>query len=154
MKYIIACFGSIAILSCGQMSTSNNPMLTASNILSVRPDMTMDQVQAILGMPVRKDSVANYCFYCSCKTNHLCIDSMSYTFQYTKQLKFRLSYPMLWIHFDSKMRVKSVYVKKYNLLDDEAIYGFVKTPCDTSIIGQNIYDVENLIELGSVFPLK
>ncbi len=48
-----------------------------------------------------------------------------YTFSYSKHnIAIKDDYPMVWVHFDEKLEVESVYVKRYEGLgfDDFEVY--------------------------------
>ncbi|HEX2616573.1 MAG TPA: hypothetical protein VHL57_03470 [Flavobacteriales bacterium] len=115
---------------CGR---PDNARLTVRNIIAVRPGMTMEQVVSILGHPVKRDSVAGYVYFCRCNPERTCRSKWSYTFTYTKRPRMRFApYPMVWLHFNARKRLKEVYVKEYVLLDDRAIYMTKEDPCDTT----------------------
>ena len=47
------------------------------------------------------------------------------TLTYTKPIKYAMTYPMLWVHFDKNYKVNCIFAKKYILWggDNECIYG-------------------------------
>ena len=100
------------------------------NIVSVRPGMTMQQVRSILGEPISEEAHPGYHFYCPCNPEHTCWQAKRYTFVYTER-RWGI-YPMVWIHFNARRKVKEVYVKKYVLVDDWGIYLAKQDPCDVT----------------------
>ena len=108
--------------------------LDAEDILSVQPGMTMDQVNAILGEPKKHEIIIDYRFYCQCNSEKMCYDPNRTTWTFTKKPITSLfpypAYPMLWVHFNSRGHVASVYVKKYMGFDDRGIYFSKLDPCD------------------------
>lgn len=142
--FILLLVLSLTVLTngCRYAYISDNPLLTTKNIMSVRPGMTIDQVKLILGQPVKEYYMGVYKYYCECNPQRMCIDS-KHTFEYTSRRMIR-PYPMVWIHFNSRKKVKEIYVKKYTLLLDElCIYLIGNNPCDTTdpIIPIDITDV-------------
>lgn len=121
----------LLVLLIGVHKAHRNERLTARNIVSVRPGMTMDQVKSIIGEPISMDSVENYTFSCPCNTERICYYSYSYTFNYTAPLNCTYPYPMLWVHFNSRKRVRTIYVKEYTIFDSKGIYWATEKPCDT-----------------------
>lgn len=112
--------------------------LDADEILAVRPGMTMDEVEGILGKPFDKEVRSGYSFYCRCNPEKICWSPERTSWTYTRKPLTRFtpfwSFPMLWIHFNSRGRVNEVYAKRYFAMgmDSEGIYMKKLSPCDTT----------------------
>ena len=139
----------LVLVSVGLQVESRNKRLTATNVAAARPGMSMDQVKAILGEPISMDSTANYRFSCPCNAERICTYSYSYTFNYTSPVIGAHPYPMLWVHFNSRKRVRTVYVKECTAMDSKGIYWAVQNPCDTSdtIVPLSVQDSSRISDL-------
>ena len=129
-KYVVilACLACIFLFVRG---CRDNERLTVKNIIAVRPGMSMAQVIAILGRPIHVNSTSNSFFYYRCKTQRVRADSVWYSFTYTERGSMIFPYPMLWVNFNERKRVREVYVKRYWLLDDPPLYSIEESHCDT-----------------------
>ncbi len=114
-RYLLILICLVAV-GWGIWCRNGDPRLTTSRIISVRPGMTMEQVRAILGEPLDEDSTANYRFYCRCNAERVCTEAYHYTWKYTSARGWY--YPMLWVHFNDRKRVRQVYAKEYMIMDD------------------------------------
>lgn len=121
----------VVCCSCGGYRNTN-PLLTTDHILGVEAGMTMEEVKAILGEPVSTERQDDYDYSCDCNPERLCHRDSSFTFTYTRRLHNILyPYPMVWVHFNERKRVTSVYIKRYSFWDDPCIYGPVSDECDS-----------------------
>ncbi|MGI4872351.1 MAG: outer membrane protein assembly factor BamE domain-containing protein [Janthinobacterium lividum] len=91
--------------SCNHSYSADNELLTEKNIKSIQLGMTEEQVESIIGEPVKK----------------IYGNGSYYTFQYTQPSEIPV-YTMVWVHFGPTLKVHSVYVKDYFFLDDQGIY--------------------------------
>lgn len=112
--------------------------LDAEDILAVRPGMTMDEVDGILGRPLDKEVISGYSFYCPCNAEKTCWIPLRTTWRYARKPVTRFlpftRFPMLWVHFNARGRVDEVYAKVYFMMgmDSEGIYVRKLSPCDTT----------------------
>lgn len=147
----LAGLSSISLMfGCGRSYSSR---LTVANIIAVRPGMTMEQVTAILGEPMRKESIGEVKFYCPCNPEKMCTEKSYFTFTYTQRRKVPWAYPMLWVHFNERKHVRSVYVKKYEMGDDNGVYWAHENPCDPTdtIVPLSDADSAHVRALGDLF---
>lgn len=120
----------VAVLGCSKCY--RNP-LTAAKIASVRPGMSMEQVEAILGEPLERSERVYKSMYCPCNPEHTCNNVQRFTFTYTRKEAMPSTYPMLWVYFNGRRRVHEVFVKRYTLGgEDEPIYVATQDLCDTT----------------------
>lgn len=109
--------------------------LNAERIVAIRPGMTMEEVRAVLGEPVRQEVSRNVRFFCRCNEEQVCWAPERTTWTYTRKPLMRaLPFPMLWVHFNSRGRVHLVYAKEYFALglDNRGIYMVKLDPCDAT----------------------
>jgi len=90
-------------------SSNSNSRINTDNIKLIQVGMTVENVVAILGKPLKI-------------TNRY--ENRGKTFTYTEKQENKMTYPMLWVHFDRESKVDIVFAKKYILwgADDECIY--------------------------------
>ena len=83
--------------------------INPKNIEMIKLGMSSEDVISILGKPI------------SIKDKFLKDEK---TFTYTEPIKYAMTYPMLWVHFDNNHKVNCIYAKKYIYwgADDECIY--------------------------------
>lgn len=113
--------------------------LSAEEILSVRPGMTMDEVRSVLGRPLKEEVRGSYDFYSRCNPERVCHATGRSTWTYTRKPATRafvpfLRFPMLWVHFNSRGHVDEVYAKEYfqSGMDCRGVYMSRLDPCDAS----------------------
>ena len=110
--------------------------LNAEDILAIKPGMTMNEVRSILGDPLDEEVRRGYDFCCRCNPEKICWQPERTTWIYTRKPLFRvipfLTFPMLWVHFNSPGHLDEVYMKKYFAmgLDWRGIYLSKLDPCD------------------------
>lgn len=135
-KWWLPLMALLGLFTLDRCSCKNG--LDADDILAVRPGMTMDEVEGILGKPFDKEVRSDYMFVCRCNPEQLCREPQRTTWTYTRKPLTRFtpywSFPMLWVHFNSRGKVKEVYAKRYFAMgaDSEGIYMKKLSPCDTT----------------------
>ncbi len=115
---------------------------SAESIMALRPGMTMDQVQSLLGEPMEREVDGHISFLCRCNAEKICSERSSTTFIYTRKPSTRwwialfqldITYPMLWVHFNERGRMKEVFVKEYVGIEARRVLHIAKlSPCDTA----------------------
>ena len=90
-------------------TSNDDSKINTQKIRAITVGMSMENIISILGKPIQ---IADR------------YDKKGKTFTYTKVPKYKMTYPMLWIHFDKNAKVNQVFAKKYILwgADDECIY--------------------------------
>ncbi|MCB0769887.1 MAG: hypothetical protein KDC00_05725 [Flavobacteriales bacterium] len=132
-KWLVVLFVLLSIVLWDRYGTRLG--LNAENILSIRPGMTMVEVRTILGDPVRQEVDRDIKFFCRCNEEQICKEPERTTWTYTRKPVMRaLSFPMLWVHFNSRCHVDEVYAKEYFALgmDSRGMYMVKLDPCDTT----------------------
>jgi hypothetical protein len=115
---------------------------TAEKIMAVQPGMTMDEVRSLLGEPREEHKRGSSQFFCPCNPEKTCAATSSTMFTYTRKpssrglsmaLPFNISYPMLWVHFNERGKLKEVFVKEYVGIEPRRVLHTVRlSPCDTT----------------------
>lgn len=110
--------------------------LDAEDILALQPGMTMTEVRSIMGDALVEDVRGDYHFMCSCNLEKTCWQPSRTTWTYTRKPFARLipflTFPMVWVHFNSRGHLDEVYVKEYSNagMDRKPIYIAKLDPCD------------------------
>ncbi|WP_126340432.1 hypothetical protein [Kaistella jeonii] len=113
VKLIFLSFLLIALLVIGfKIFGTNSDVVKGVNsekIKIIKLGMKSEKVILILGKPFKSEKE---------------ILGEGFIYSYTNPVKYSIIYPMLWIHFDKKLKVREVYAKRYILFgaDDECIY--------------------------------
>ena len=145
-QWLAVPFALLGLFALDRCSITNG--LDAEEILAVRPGMTMDEVEGILGKPFDKEVRSGYSFYCRCNPEKICSSPERITWTYTRKPLTSFtpywSFPMLWVHFNSRGKVNEVYAKRYFAMgvDSEGIYMKKLSPCDTT--DQTVEEFGNL----------
>ncbi|HRH68446.1 MAG TPA: hypothetical protein PLB89_02960 [Flavobacteriales bacterium] len=115
---------------------------SAGSIMALKPGMTMGQVRSLLGEPIEQHMDGRIDFMCSCNREKVCSERSSTTFIYTRKPSTRwfialihldITYPMLWVHFNERGRMKEVFVKEYVGIEARRVLHIAKlSPCDPS----------------------
>lgn len=141
MKKVLLIVGLCLLLVLGWDWNVFGRRQSAENIMAVRPGMTMAEVRSLLGDPIDVSARGPSQFVCQCNLEKTCAEISSTTYIYTRKprsryvamfLPFEMSYPMLWVHFNSRGKVKEVYVKRYVGIERRPIYVAALSPCDTT----------------------
>lgn len=147
---LLGLLGMSLFFGCGR---SHSSRLTVANIIAVRPGMTMEHVTAILGEPISKESGGERTIYCPCNPEKRCTEKCHFTFTYTQRRKVPWAYPMVWVHFNERKHVHEVFVKKYEMGDDNGVYNAKENPCDPTdpIVPLSDADSAHVRALGDLF---
>ncbi|MBK7943956.1 MAG: hypothetical protein IPJ85_00995 [Flavobacteriales bacterium] len=135
-QWLAVPFALLSLFALDRCSRKNG--LDAEDILAVRPGMTMDEVEEILGKPFDMEVRSDHMFVCRCNPERLCREPQRTTWTYTRKPLTRFTpywgFPMLWVHFNSRGKVNTVYAKRYFAMgvDSEGIYMKKLSPCDTT----------------------
>ncbi len=127
LPFILGLSGMSLMFGCGR---SYSGRLTVANIIAVRPGMTMEQVTALLGEPISKESGGEREVACPCNPEKRCHEKCHFTFTYTQRKMVPWTYPMLWVRFNERKHVYEVFVKKYERGSDPGVYWAHGNPCD------------------------
>jgi len=113
---------------------------SAENIMAVKPGMTMDEVLSLLGEPIAQREGGRIEFLCRCSEERRCVERSSISFIYTRKPSTRwwialfqldITYPMLWVHFNERGRMKEVFVMEYVGIEAHRLLHTTKlSPCD------------------------
>lgn len=93
----------ICIIICDTVTPHHTSPISEKQIRKVKLGMSKQQVVSLLGKPVYESFQT---FQCTPAYNH--------------------HYPMLWVHFNDSGKVRQVYAKYYDWLDDRGVYGLSK----------------------------
>ncbi len=110
--------------------------LDAEDILALQPGMTMNEVRAIMGEALLEEVRGDYRFMCPCNPERTCWQASRTTWTYTRKPFIRLipflTFPMVWVHFNSRGHLDEVYVKEYFDcgIDRKLVYIAKLDPCD------------------------
>jgi len=113
-KIFLIIIGSLLViflfLLCFSNKSSNRrSLINTDNIELIKIGMKVEDVVTILGKPLKI-------------TNRY--ENKGKTFTYTEKQENKMTFPMLWVHFDKELKVDEVFAKKYFLwgMDNECIY--------------------------------
>ena len=110
--------------------------LDADELLALKPGMTKDEVRAVLGGPLQEEIRSNYRFVCNCSPEGTCWQPHRTTWTYTRKPLIRfvpfLTFPMVWVHFNARGHLASVYIKEYfdAGMNARGVYMVQLDPCD------------------------
>lgn len=150
LPFLLGLSGISLMLGCGR---SRSGRLTVANIIAVRPGMTMEQVTALLGEPISKESGGEREISCPGNAQIRCHEKCHFTFTYTQPSRVPWVHTVLWVRFTERKHVYEVFVKKYEKGADPGVYWAHGNPCDPRdpIVPLSADDPVHVRALGDLF---